>query len=120
MQLNNKMKKFLLFALVIGFVNCATEAKITKVFKGTEAVQSEVNPCQGPTIRTCAEIIIDDIITTGVGDEVNVTIKRYGTDGTVTSVENFTATDYMSPVDEKAKLLENFYVCPPNATLIVE
>ncbi len=49
-----------------------------------------------------------------------MTIKRYGADGTVTSVESFTSTDYLSPSEEKAKILENFYDCPPNATITIE
>ncbi|MBD5276761.1 MAG: hypothetical protein HDS30_03785 [Bacteroides sp.] len=115
------MKKILIFALALGLAAyCTCDAKTIRKYYGTNAVQSDVNPCDGPTVRVCAEIIIDDLITTGTGDEVNVTIKRYGADGSVTSVETFTSTDYLSSSEETAKILENFYDCPPNATITIE
>ncbi len=113
------MKKILLFALALGLAVCASEAREIKTFRGTRAVQSDVNPCAGATTRVCGTIVIEDGKNDS-GDEVKVTIKRYGADGTVTSVESFTSTDYLSPSEEKAKILENFYDCPPNATITIE
>ena len=56
------MKKllFVLFLLTASYEGISAK-KITKRFYGSEAVQSDVNPCAGPTIRVCGEIEIDEI-----------------------------------------------------------
>ena len=97
------MKKllFVLFLLTASYEGISAK-KITKRFYGSEAVQSDVNPCAGPTIRVCGEIEIDEITTvTPRNGNYRVTIKRYDEEGNVSSQQT-----YVSYVDFDVATLE--------------
>jgi len=108
------MKKVISILLILATCVSFAEAKTIKKFYGAEAAQSDVNPCFGPTNRVCAEIIIDDIITTGTGDNCKVTVKRYNSEGEISNITTYTT--YADYETMKQELLQNI---PANATVTV-
>lgn len=65
------MKRILLFAGILCMASSifATTKTETRTYYGTQATQSTVNPCTGPTVRVCAEI---KVITEDYGFAVRI------------------------------------------------